>query len=283
MKTATAGLIAFLNTSTQMAMADLYTMETLSGVSRYTSADVDIFFGGFNYSSSGPIISRDSTRASRGMEVDAVRIKVAADASMLLEGLPFTQAALFGALDKSRITIQRVFMSDWGAAIEGGVVLFSGRVSDVKGSRSLVEIEVKSDMELLTVELPKNRYQSGCSNNLFGPSCGVQRGSYQFTSTVAAASTAAQVNSALAQATGYYDQGVFEFTSGVNAGLRRTIKSYTGGSFTFALPLPVAPNAGDTFKATAGCDKTQTTCNSKFGNLLRRRGYNYVPAAETVY
>ena len=86
-----------------------------------------------------------------------------------------------------------------------------------------------------------------------------------------------------AQAAGYFDQGIVSFTSGANAGLTRTVKSYDPATgFTFALPLPVAPSAGDTMTARPGCDKTLAQCRSKFNNANRFRGYPWVPTPETA-
>lgn len=283
MKSATTDLIEFLASANQMCMADVFDMETLSGVSRYTGADVDLFVEGNNYSSSGPLIKRDSTRLVRGIEVDSMKLKIAASQTMLIEGLPFVQAARMGALDNARIVLRKVFMEDWTLPIKGSVILFAGRVSDVSGSRSQCEIEVKSDLELLTVELPRNRYQAACVHTVYGPGCGVQRGSFQVTGAISGGSTRAMINTALVQADGYFNQGVFEFTSGPNVGFKRTVKKYAPGVFTFALPLPYTPTTGETFKVVPGCDKTQATCLSKFNNLGRRKGYNYVPASETVY
>lgn len=283
MRNATPELIAFLNSSKQCAVADLYTMQTLSGASRYTGADIDMLFGGNNFSSQGPLIKRGRCRLMRGVEVDNMELTVYASDTMLIEGLPFVRASLQGALDDARITVNRAFMADWGSPIVGTIEMFSGRVSDVKGSRSVVNIDVKSDLELLDVMLPRPLYQSSCIHTLYGPGCGVQRGSFLVTSAAAAGSSTVLVNSALAQAAGWFDQGVLEFTSGANIGLRRTVKSFASGAFTFMLPLPFAPANGDTFKATPGCDKKLTTCTSKYSNQARHRAYPFVPAAETAY
>lgn len=65
--------------------------------------------------------------------------------------------------------------------------------------------------------------------------------------------------------------------------LKRTVKSYDPASgFTFVLPLPVAPSAGDTISMFAGCDKTLATCRAKFNNAGRFRGYPWVPNPETA-
>jgi hypothetical protein len=91
---------------------------------------------------------------------------------------------------------------------------------------------------------------------------------------------------------GWFDLGTVTFTSGVNNGLIRTVKSYTRivprsgpmtGVLNFTLPLPNVPGIGDTFTAYAGCDKQQATCAGKFHNISHFSGEPYVPVAETAY
>jgi hypothetical protein len=54
------------------------------------------------------------------------------------------------------------------------------------------------------------------------------------------------------------------------------------GMFALTQPLPYAPAAGDTFVVYPGCDKSQRTCQIKFGNLANFGGFPYVPAPETA-
>ena len=102
------------------------------------------------------------------------------------------------------------------------------------------------------------------------------------TNTVQAGSTVNKLISLSAKADGFYDNGQIVFTSGANNGLTKAVKSYSGQQFFFNSPLPSAPNAGDTFIAYPGCDKTQATCTAKFNNLVNFGGFPYVPAPETA-
>lgn len=80
---------------------------------------------------------------------------------------------------------------------------------------------------------------------------------------------------------GYFDKGVFTFTSGPNAGLRRTVKSYVGGVFSFALPVPVPPGPGDEFEVYPVCGKRRDRC-VEFGNEANFRGFRFVPKPEVA-
>src|SRR5262249_6344064 len=84
---------------------------------------------------------------------------------------------------------------------------------------------------------------------------------------------------------GIFVQGTILFTSGVNEGVYRTVKSISGAppSLTLVYPLEAPPAAGDMFQIWPGCDKTSATCTARFNNLKPSRGYPSPPAAETAY
>ena len=165
----------------------------------------------------------------------------------------------------------------------GAVNIFSGRVSDVSGSRSSVKVDVKSDIELLNVSSPRNIYQAGCMRTLYDEGCKVNREKFTVDGRVTENSqTGNALKHNLAQPDGWFSQGVIKFTSGRNAGLSRTVKAHNGNTFEFALRLPYPPQAGDVFKVYPGCNKRQDTCKNKFNNIVHFRGFPYIPSADTV-
>ncbi len=263
-------------------MADLFTITLASGVvARYTTADVDINYGGNLFGSKGVLLKRGTVRAVIGLEVDTLDMSVFADASHLLDGKPFVSAAMAGSLDGANVLLERAFLSSWSTAPVGAVILFSGRVSDVSGSRTEVKIVVKSDIELLNIKLPRNLYQASCLNTVYDASCAASKPAKTVTGTVTGGTTQL-ITSTRSEPAGWFEQGVFAFTSGENVGVFRTVKSYSDGAFGFALPLPNTPASGDAFSVYPGCDKTQSTCASKFNNVIHFRGFPYVPVPETA-
>ncbi|MDO4693663.1 MAG: DUF2163 domain-containing protein [Eikenella sp.] len=282
MRQASQELIDLLHGSDEFEMADLFTFTLASGlVLRHTSADMPVRWDGQTFDAHSLIIRRGATRISRGLEVDSNELRIAAKEGRKLEGLPWPEAALGGALDGARVKIERVFCRDWQPV--GTVILFAGRVSDVSGSRSTVEVSVKSDIELLNVSSPRNIYQAGCMRQLYDGGCGVDRARFTVNGRVVANSAnGTQLQCNLTQADGWFDQGVIKFTGGKNAGLSRTVKSHVSGSLSFALRLPHPPKIGDTFKIYPGCDKRQATCQTKFDNVMHFRGFPYIPSADTV-
>ena len=283
MKTATRELIDLLHGSDEFLMADLFRITLSNGqILRHTNADMPVVWDGQTYEAHKLIIKRGATRVAVGLDVDSNTLEIAAEPDYRLEGLQWSEAALGGALDGARVVIERIFFSDWATPV-GAVVIFSGRVSDVSGSRSAVKVDVKSDIELLNVSSPRNIYQAGCMRTLYDGGCKVNREKFTVNGRVTANSTTGtELACNLTQADGWFNQGVIKFISGRNAGLSRTVKEHKGGRLSFALRLPFPPQSGDVFKIYPGCDKRQETCGKKFDNIVHFRGFPYIPAADTI-
>ena len=283
MKTATKELIDLLHSSDEFQMADLYAI-TLSGgqVLRHTGADMPVVWDGQTYGAHELIIKRGATRTAVGLDVDSNTLQISAAPDYRLEGLQWAEAALGGVLDGARVKIDRVFF-DAELRPVGAVNIFSGRVSDVSGSRSSVKVDVKSDIELLNVSSPRNIYQAGCMRTLYDDGCKVNREKFTVNGRVTENSqTGTVLKHNLTQPDGWFSQGVIKFTSGRNAGLSRTVKVHSGNTFEFALRLPFPPQAGDVFKVYPGCNKRRDTCKDKFNNIVHFRGFPFIPSADTV-
>lgn len=288
MKSADPALVTLLSTQREFWLADLYTFTLVDGtVLRYTSADIDVTAGSNTFLHSGPIIKRSRTRVALGTSVDQLDLDISATSATLLSGLPWLQAITNGALDGAEVVLERAFAASPADALAGSIAgtvnLFSGRVSDTTTDSLTAKVVVRSFMELLNTPLPRNLYQPPCGYSLYDTGCGVSRAAFAAFSAVASGSTRQVLNCALGNAAGYFDIGELVFTSGLNLGVTRTVKTYTPGVVTLAYPLPKAVANGDTFTIYPGCDKRLTTCDTKFGNKARFRATPFVPAPETAY
>ena len=105
---------------------------------------------------------------------------------------------------------------------------------------------------------------------------------FTFSSSVATGSTDTTIMCGLTQAQDYFIQGVWTGTSGVNANITRTIKSYSPGQITFIYPLLNYPAVGDTFTVTLGCQKTVSDCQQKFYNVHNFGGQPFLPLSEVI-
>lgn len=165
----------------------------------------------------------------------------------------------------------------------GTLITFAGRVAECDFGRNGVTFKINSHLELLNVNMPRNLYQPGCVHTLYDAGCTLTKATFTFTGTVGAGATVSTLPIAgTGQGDGYYALGTVKLTSGANAGLSRSVKSWAGGVATLLSPLPAAPANGDGVQIAAGCDKQQATCNTKFANLANFRGFPYVPVPETT-
>lgn len=290
MKPASSALRSLL-ASRQFFAADLYTFTLSSGGAlRYCGGDRDIAAGGNLFTSQGPRIDRKDNKAKChwriGVAVDTLVFEAMPQPGDLVNGQPFLAACVDGAFDGAELQLERAFMASYGDASAGTVILFAGRVAEIDVGRAIATFTINSHLELLNLQLPRNLWQPGCVNSLGDASCGVDLASFAVAGVAAAGSSASAVAASLAQATGYFDQGKIAFSSGANAGLARSVKSWIAGSpgsIALLAPFPSAPAAGDAFTIYPGCDKTlgPNGC-TKFSNTARFKGYPYVPSPETA-
>jgi uncharacterized phage protein (TIGR02218 family) len=290
MKPASPALQSLL-ASRQFYAADLYTFTLIGGgMLRYGAGDRDITANGNLFTAQGPRIDRNDNKAKChwkiGVEVDTLVFDVMPQASDVVNGQPFLAACVQGAFDGAELTLERAFMAAYGDTSVGTVVLFAGRVAEIDLGRGVATFSVNSHLELLNQNLPRHLWQPGCVNSLGDACCGVNLPALAVGGTAATGSTAHLVNAVLAQPSFYFDQGKLTFTTGANAGLSRSVKSWiegAPGAIALLAPFPQAPVAGDAFAITPGCDKTlgANGC-AKFANTARFRGFPYVPSPDTA-
>lgn len=282
MKSASQNLINLLRSANALYRADLLTFTLSDGtVLRYTNADIPLTIGG-NIYQRGIRFVRDKVTVKAGVEVDTLQLTIYPDDADTLEGTPFLQAVKNGALDSGTAQLDLVLTDDWNKDY-GSIVQFYGRIGDItQATRTQVQLEVKSYLELLDTQMPRNLFMPGCQNTLFDAGCALAKANWAIAGSVGGGSTTSQINAALGQADGYFSQGHVQFTSGANNGATRMVKAYQGGSFSLVYPLLEAPVAGDTFTIYPGCDGQQNTCSGRFNNLSHFRGQPYIPLPETV-
>ena len=314
MRPASAALIALLNSSTQFVMADLLTLTLQGGaVFRFSAAATavtDQTTG--RVFALGPKIERTKTKLVIGTQVDELDVTVYPEPTDLLGATSWLQAAWTGELDGATLMLERAFMapaaggaSFYGNTAAGTVVLFSGRVSDLEASRTMLVMKCRSHLELLNIMMPRRLWQASCTHNFGDAMCGYDRvngknangtatGIGALTFAAAAGSTPTLIQGA-PSSTGPYAQGTIVGQSGANAGQTRTIGTFASGvSVRVNLAFLSTPAAGDTFQILPGCDRTLATCGNVFknsrvtnagyvaGNAERFGGMPFIPVAENA-
>jgi uncharacterized phage protein (TIGR02218 family) len=281
MKSASPALIALMD-STQFVMADLFTITLPSGETlRWTSSDLSIVWAGATYI---PVpIERSEIRLVMGIEVSTLSATVFPTADMTAGGNPFLIACKVGALDGATLLLQRGYFSSFAAPCVGVLHLFEGTISVESANGIEANLSVRDYLSLFNIDMPRNSHSPGCNNTLYDAGCGINRASRAFFGTVQAGSTKQVINHSLAQTAGYFNYGVIEFLTGINAGVTVTVSKHLLGTLGLAIPLKSTPAVGDTFNVYPGCDRTLNTCKNKYDNVIKFRGQPWIPKPETAY
>ena len=158
----------------------------------------------------------------------------------------------------------------------GAVIMFAGAVSDAVADRFSGSLSVNSDMQYFDTQIPVEQIQSSCKNQLYGAACTLKKSAFAVTGHVTSGGAASFLTS-LTNPDGYFAMGYIVFTSGTSNGLTRFVKQNASGVVSVNVPLQIPCAPGDTFTIYPGCNKTLSTCISKFYNDQNFRGEPYVP------
>lgn len=291
MKTASAGLKSLLANNRALYKVELLTITLAqgAGVYYYCSGGKDIVYGGHTYKAADgnliPAFQRGPVTTAIGTDTKNMELTLLCGPSTVIGSLLVPTFADYGGFDQAIVELDGLPMNTWGDTSNGTYNIWTGIVGDVRGDDTEVQLEVASVMRLLQGAFPRNYTLPTCNNTLFDAACTLVKSSYATAGSVAAGTiltnqftTGGAINSSAHP----FPQGSLTWLTGPNAGLSRTIKSYTGFVLVMNPPLPYLPTVGDTFTAYPGCDKTQNTCITKYGNVPHFRGFPYMPNPITL-
>jgi uncharacterized phage protein (TIGR02218 family) len=231
----------------------------------------------------GPTLARGVIRNIVGVEVDTLDVKLGLGPDIIVANVPLGQFAIEGGFDGGRLTLTREFSASWASASCGSLNLFNGRVGPLTISAQEIAMQVKADLELLDIQMPRNLYMAPCIHTLYGPGCGLSSSAFTVTGNTTANSTTGVIQSNLSNPADYFSLGVMQYQSGQNNQAQRSVASYANGAVTVVPPFDFAPAPGDLFTIRPGCDKLVNTCDTKFGNKVNFRGYPFIPSPEASY
>ena len=290
--TTPASLTAWLASARAAQIFDAYTLISATGViARWLDADFDYTLPDARRFVRGPIFKRGSIRQTVGLSVDNLSLAFypqASGAAVMFGGQSLLAAAQNGSLRGASLLLERlIFDVDHANTYKGLWTEFAGTMAVKNTAGGVIKADVLSELNLLDTPMPRDIYQSQCKNQVFDARCGLNKAAWQTNASVGGISSGAAnfvefTTTLQAIANGWFDQGVLQFVTGSNAGIKRTVKSFAFGAFKFALPWPRAIQAGDTFIAWPGCSRNKQVCESKFNNLIRYRGEPFIPQPETV-
>jgi uncharacterized phage protein (TIGR02218 family) len=282
-------LAAWLATARSAVIVDAYTIINANGatVVRWLSGDFDFTLPtpDLRVFVRGPAFERSDIQQSVGLSVDNMDITMRPyykRQAVLFGAQTLLQAAQSGVLRGATLQLERLVFATGPSDYQGRWVEFAGTLAIKNTAGGVIKAQVLSELNLLDKPMPPDVYQPQCRNTVFNASCGLSRAAWAAAGAVTSTATRSQFSTAMGQAASYFDQGVVQVTSGANAGEKRTVKSFAGGIFTFALPWPQDFQVGDTLSAVPGCNRSLDVCTNKFNNRIRFRGEPFIPQPETV-
>src|ERR1051326_2927407 len=144
-------LITWLQSATEIRMADLYTITLKSGtVVRYTTWDANLTVQGNTFLTGPPHLKRSQIEEKLGLDVSSLELEIVAGLSDTINGVPLLQMIANGSFDGATLRIDRLFMDSGGNQI-GTVVRFSGIIGEVEEvGRSSAKLTVNALVQLLT-------------------------------------------------------------------------------------------------------------------------------------
>jgi uncharacterized phage protein (TIGR02218 family) len=303
LKNASAATIAIL-ASGSFFKADLWSFALAGGATYYfTTSQVPltaaIYPSGTQHTYlTGLTLMKGGFTQKNTLEVQSLQLDVYPQGDnpggpVLIGGIPFLKAVKNRLFDAAVVTWSKIFLHSWADTSPGAVLWQIFGINQAVAGRMSAVFTLNEKKELLNVQMPRNIHQASCLHTVFDAGCTLSAATFTVTGAVSGSGgTVTGWSTNLTQADDYWSRGVLTWTSGANAGLSRTLKTYlhTSGAMVPIQPLPHAPANGDAFSIKPACKKTQAACSNTnaalgpaYNNLIHFRGAPYIPNPETLY
>ena len=217
--------------------------------------------------------------SSAGFGVDNMELTTLDDGTLFT-----TDAILQGRWRNAEFRIFRYNFSANPVTIANDIeTLFRGTFGEITVNQNTIVLELRGLTQKLQQPIGIVSTKT-CRARLGDSKCTKNLTAFTHTATVTAVADTGQFTaSSLAQAAGYFTEGVLTWTSGNNNGISEKIRNHTaGGVIAFILPMVRNIQVGDTFSIVAGCNKTLDACRDKFNNVLNFQGEPHRPMVDAL-
>jgi uncharacterized phage protein (TIGR02218 family) len=288
MKSAPTAVISALQQSRELAFADCFTITLADGtIARYTNAQYTVTIPqsgapSLIYVAGDILVDGLKLKQTCGVDIDEQSIDISFKPISTIAGLSWPIAVREGRFDGATIDRARAVLTQPGGTVIGdaAIVMFHGLVATVDNiGRLSCKMTVKSMLNKLAVDMPRDIWQPSCLNTLYDGLCTMVKAANGASGAVGASPSLTFIPWS-GSAADVYDQGTITFESGANVGVSRTVRQSTISGLTLSRPLDYLPAVGDGFVVYKGCDKTMATCQARFNNRANFRGFPFVPPPE---
>lgn len=258
---------------------------TLGGtatVSRYTSFESDLTYGGNTYSAAK--LQHGEIRQGLALDRDEVTITAPVAA-----GHPLTQLATLKLEAPLFLTIRSGTVN--AGAAENTAVIFYGEVVGASVRGSVLTAKAVPGGSVFDRMFPRMRFQRTCNHALFSTGCGLLKTNWSFTATVQDPGTAGYPfefvlenlqDRSITVPEGFFAGGWIESGTGATWQRRAVLLSTapSGAVLTVTLDRDPEPfwEADDAVTLYPGCDGTPARCRF-FDNWLNFGGHPFLPLA----
>jgi len=264
-----AGTVTTIATCWKVTRAD-------SQVFGFTDHRYDIVFLGVTYAAA---TGHDTTDvdSSSDLSVDNLDVTGFLDDDSLRES-----DLIAGVWDFARVEIFEVNYAD---LTMGARQLRSGWLGEVRiQSRPRQFIAELRGLSYTLQQTIGEVYTPSCRADLGDARCGVNVPALTASGQSVTSVTDRRTFVASGLADGAWTAGKVTFTSGANAGFAMEVKSWTNGTKTLvlSLPMPYPIAVADVFTVQPGCLKRITDCRDTYNNVVNFRGEPYVPGIDLL-
>lgn len=244
-------------------------------VLRLTDLDVPVTSDGAVFQPNGST-ERSSIRLSDGLQADNL------DIAGIFASDQITEADLrSGLYDYAELVVSIAFAN----LVLPSIPLAKGRFGEVRVDHGQYRVEINGLTQTLQTHI--GEVTSAACRAAFGDArCQAPLATWRDTYTLASVTDGRTLvlTGPNQLAAGTYAGGLLEVMDGPAAGLRMDVRTWTPGTLTLGLylPLGVLPVAGDQVRVTAGCDKSLATCKAVFANVVNFQGEPHVPGIDAL-
>lgn len=167
------------------------------------------------------------------------------------------------------------------------LVYWKGRVTSHKLIDKTLEFNCESIFTSLRRSGVRARFTRTCRHSLYGRGCNVNKTTYAVNGFVDSVSDLTlTISAASGYVSGWFNNGIIEFSDGSY----RSIKTHVSNLITINRAIRIITdnswgygyNYGNLYGGMGvilypGCDRTISTCKTKFNNLINQGGFKWIP------
>ncbi len=244
----------------------------------FTDHDRDIAFGGTVFAAHSGLEAAEAT-AELGFVVGGGEVSGALMSAGLTE-----DDISSGLYDDASV---ETWLVNW-SNVEERLLLDIGSIGEIRRSDGSFIAELRGLMHRYDEERGR-LFRATCSADLGDAKCKVNLSSSAYSDTGTVTRTDGFLGiaaSGIGFSDGWCTGGKLTWLTGSNAGVSVEIKLHraisSADEFDLWQRAPQAIKAGDTFRVTAGCDKTHGMCRRKFNNVVNFRGFPHMPGNDFI-